>query len=134
MDDVRESLQWNYTRFTNILFARHPINADNPDGVPPSARHLQRRVDYVFVDVPPGLLLRAAKGARADVDVMAFKLCAVFETYGIKLERLQRRRRVSERQAQREIRAWADVGLSLRTETDVGGKDIYCEDMTDFLQ
>lgn len=134
VDDVRESLQWDYTRFTNILFARHRISSDNPDGIPPSARRLQRRVDYVFVDVPPGLLLRAAKGARVDVDVMALKLCAVFETYGIELERLQRRRRSSERQAQKEIGAWTDVGLSLRTETDMGGKDIYCEDMTDFLQ
>lgn len=102
--------------------------------MPQYARHLQQRADYEFVDVPPGLLLRAAKAVKVDVDVMALKLCAVFETYGVELDRLRRMRRLGERQMHNEIRAWTDVGLSMRTETDFGRKDIYNEDMTDFLE
>lgn len=132
LEAVRHTLQWQYTRFTNIIFIRDKITEDNDDGIPPSMHSLQRRVDYKFIDIPSGLLFRAAKHTNSTIDPQ-IKLCAVFEMYGVDFRDAQRRFDQAHQHTQQQIRAWTDVGLSLRTETD-SGKEIYCEDLTDFLE
>lgn len=95
-------------------------------------RELSRRVDFEFVDVPPGIIDRATR--KVGMDPISMKLCAVFEMYGMDTIKAQEREREAEKRTQREIDAWMDVGLSLRTETDVGSGDIYKENLMDFVE
>lgn len=136
LEQVKEILQWPYIRFTGIVFRRMPINAEFPDGVPDALRPFQRRADYKFVDIPPGVMLRARSQSRAEVDA-EIKLCALFETYGIDAEHLEEMQRTADEADEdslRQIRAWSDVGQSMRTETDLSNRSIpelFVEDISD---
>lgn len=140
MEQVKETLQWPYLRFTGILFQRLPITVESPDGIPEDLRSFQRKADYKFIDVPPGVLLRAKKKSSVAVDSMGLRLCALFETYGIEAERLQELQRLvdeSEEDSERQIRAWSDVGQCMRTETDLAnrtGAELFVEDPTDMFE
>lgn len=140
VDEVRETLNWPYTRFTGLIFQRLPISAETTDGVPEHLRKFQKRADYKFIDIPRGVLLRAKERAGAPVDTEEMRLCALFETYGIDAEEFQESQRKlgeSEEDLQKQIRAWTDVGQSMRTETDqwnLKGGEIFEEDLMDFLE
>lgn len=138
LQQVKETLQWPYVRYTGILFQKPAISLSNVDGIPEHFRYLHRRPDYKFIDIPPGLTLRASRKCKGLVDNV--RLCALFEAYGIDGEHLRELQDVAdeiEKDDEKQIQAWSDVGQAMRTETDLmnkTGPEIYVEDHRDLYQ
>lgn len=139
VDQVKEALNWPYTRFTGLIFQRLSISEETIDGIPEHLRKFQKRADYKFIDIPRGILLRAKERAGSSVDTNSMRLCALFETYGTDAEQFQESQRElheSEEDLQKQIRVWTDVGQSMRTETDQWKTkgELFEEELMDFLE
>lgn len=140
LQQVKETLQWPYVRYTGILFQKAPISISNPDGIPEQLRTLHRRADYKFIDIPHGVTRRADRKSGGSAGSANVRLCALFETYGIDGEHLRDLQSIAdelEESNERQLRAWADVGQSMRTETDLTSKtgpEIFVEDHRDLYE
>lgn len=140
VEDVKQAVGWPLVRFTGIVFQRLAVTDENPDGVPDSVEEFRKKVDYSFVDVPPGVLSRAAQESGFSGDTGHMHICAIFETYGVDRDEVaaaQEERRKSEEDLDKQLLAWSDVGQSMRTETDVlnvSGPELFHESFIDFLE
>lgn len=106
------------------------MDEDPADGVPPHAREWQRRADCVLVDIPPGIIqratrnvaLKARKSGTSGTIPQISKICAVFEMYGLSrrsTQIFQKYFAIEEKDFEKQILAWSDYRLTLRTETDL---------------
>lgn len=120
---------WPHVRFTGRLLRLS-------DDVAPSPRP-----DLFVVAVPPGVVAAARRRARlpTDAPVHTLRLAAEFEVIGEGQERAARSRRLAreeERDILRQMLAWSDRGLSLRTETDWtngSGPDLFHENLLNHI-
>lgn len=139
IEDVKDALGWTCIRFTGLMFERLPISEETADGIPEHLRELQERVDYRFIDVPPGIVQRAKEMSGYTRDISKLRLCAVFETYGENLDQVQEAEdelRKSKEDIEAQILEWSDVGASMRTETDllnIRGPELFHESLIDWL-
>ena len=125
-----------HVRFTGIVFQRPRVVLDWVDGIPAELEPYAKRADFLFINIPPGLVVRAeaSSGATLPEDI---SLCAIFETYGKgDIAKRQEELDNSEKDLEKQILAWGDFGQSLRTETDLnnpGGAELFHENYQDYL-
>ena len=109
-----------------------------PDGLPLHVRALCKEQSYELIDVPPGLMQRAAElAAIVDEEATDIRLGAVFQKYGVRYVDDARDEAVFyEKDIEKQLNAWCDYGESLRTETDLlhpEGSDLFHERQIDWI-